>query len=40
MNGPQRDEEAARYLSADYTHLNQLGHQLTARALTRSGWEE
>jgi len=40
MNGPQGRDEAAEYLAADYTHLNQLGHELTARALTDSGWEE
>ena len=40
MNGPQGRDEAAEYLAGDYTHLNQLGHELTARALTQSGWDE
>jgi lysophospholipase L1-like esterase len=40
MNGPQGRDEAGKYLAADYTHLNQLGHELTAQALTQSGWQE
>jgi lysophospholipase L1-like esterase len=40
MNGPQGRDEAGKYLAVDYTHLNQLGHELTARALTQSGWKE
>lgn len=38
INGPLGRRKAAKYLSADYTHLNQLGHKLVARALTQSGW--
>jgi lysophospholipase L1-like esterase len=40
MNGPLGRHEAGKYLAADYTHLNQRGHELTARALTQSGWQD
>jgi lysophospholipase L1-like esterase len=40
MNGPLGRHEAAKYLADDYTHLNQRGHQLTARALAQSGWAD
>ena len=40
MNGPLGRNEAGRYLAVDYTHLNQHGHELTARALTQSGWKD
>jgi lysophospholipase L1-like esterase len=40
MNGPLGRREARKYLAADYTHLNQRGHELTASALAQSGWEQ
>jgi lysophospholipase L1-like esterase len=40
MNGPLGRNAAGKYLADDYTHLNQRGHELTARALTQSGWKD
>ena len=40
MNGPLGRNAAGKYLADDYTHLNQRGHELTARALTHSGWKD
>jgi lysophospholipase L1-like esterase len=40
INGPGGRRGAGTYLAADYTHLSQSGHELTARALTLSGWED
>jgi lysophospholipase L1-like esterase len=39
INGPLGRKEAGKYLAVDYTHLNQRGHELTARALAQSGWK-
>jgi lysophospholipase L1-like esterase len=39
LNGAHADQDAGPYL-ADHTHLNQQGHNLTARALADLGWEQ